>query len=187
MLNPSILSILRKFYWCRNCYLPDKFKEEVFIVVTRIFQQTFLRNNRFSFAGHLAFIASILLAGCTAPAHLVQESVPTQDEKLQQTIGRWKGTHISKVVQKYGSPNEVNNNGIDWHTYVWQVPVQTFLAPQRHRILSRRYPNGLNGVSGTILQTDYTYELTFYTRPDGIISKTDIKKNYDPTSELNWK
>ncbi len=153
----------------------------------RIFQQTFLKMNRFAFTLHFAFIASILLAGCTAPAHLVQESAPTQDEKMQQTIARWKGTHISKVVQKYGSPNEVNDNGTDWHLYIWQVPVQTFLAPQRHRILSQRHRNGLSGVSGTILQTDYSYELTFYTRPDGIIYKTDIKKNYEPTSELNWK
>ena len=180
--------------------------------MTQIFQQTFLKMNRFAFTLHFLFIASILLAGCTAPAHLVQESAPAQDQKMQQTIGRWKGTHISKAIRKYGSPNEVNDNGTDWHIYIWQVPVQTFLAPQRHRILSQRHPNGLSGVSGTILQTDYTYKilsqrhpkglsgvsgtilqtdytykLTFYTRPDGIISKTDIKKNYDPTSELNWK
>ncbi|MCY3740664.1 MAG: hypothetical protein OXH00_06570 [Candidatus Poribacteria bacterium] len=106
---------------------------------------------------------------------------------MQQTIARWKGIHISKAVQKWGSPDEVNGDGTGSHIYIWQVPVQTFLAPQRHRILSKRYPNGLNGVSGTILQTDYTYELTFYARPDGIISKTLIKKNYDPASELKWK
>ena len=106
---------------------------------------------------------------------------------MQQTIGRWKGTHISKAIQKWGSPNAINDDGAGWHIYIWQVPVQTFLAPQRHRILSKRYPNGLSGVSGTILQTDYTYELTFYARSDGIISKTLIKKNYDPASELKWK
>ena len=161
-------------------------------MVTRVFQRPFLKMNRFSFAGHLAFVVSILLAGCTAPAHLRHKSHPSTSElssekKMQQTINRWKGTHISKAVQKWGSPKEVNDDGAGWHIYIWQVPVQTFLAPQRHRILSKRYPNGLNGVSGTILQTDYTYELTFYTRPDGIISKTLIKKNYDPASELKWK
>ncbi len=159
----------------------------VFIVMTQIFQQPFLKMNKFTFSLHFAFVASILLVGCTAPAHLVQESAPTQDEKMQQTIGRWKSTHISKAIQKWGIPNEINSDGTGWHIYIWQVPVQTFLAPQRHRILSKRYPNGLNGVSGTILQTDYTYELTFYTRPDGIISKTLIKKNYDPASELKWR
>ena len=143
--------------------------------------------NGFTFTLHFTFVASILLAGCTAPAHLGQESAPTQDEKMQQTIDRWKGTHISKAIQKWGTPNEVNDDGTGWRIYIWKVPVQTFLVPQRHRILSQRHPNGLKGVSGTILQTDYTHELTFYTRPDGIISKTLAKKNYDATSELNWK
>ena len=143
--------------------------------------------SRFPFAFYLAFIASILMAGCTAPAHLRHASEPTQAEKLQRTMDRWKGTHISKAVQKWGSPNEINSDGTGWHIYIWQVPVQTFLAPQNHRIFSQRQHSGLHGVAGTILQTDYNYELTFYARPDGIISKTDIKKNYNPTTELNWK
>lgn len=143
--------------------------------------------SRFPCVPYLAFIASILLAGCTAPAHLRHNSELSSEEKMQQTIDRWKGTHISKAIQKWGAPNEVNGDGTGWRIYIWKVPVQTFLAPQRHRILSQRHPNGLNGVSGTILQTDYTHELTFYTRPDGIISKTLAEKNYDATSELNWK
>ena len=161
-------------------------------MVTRIFQQTFLKVNRFAFTLHFAFIASILLAGCTAQAHLRHKSHPSAselspDEKMQQTIDRLKGTHISKAIQRWGSPKEVNDDGTGWQTYIWQVPVQTFLARQHHRILSQRHPNGLNGVSGTILQTGYAYELTFYTRPDGIISKTLAKKNYDAASELKWK
>lgn len=159
---------------------------------TQIFQQAFLKINRFALTLHFAFIVSILLTGCTAPAHLQHKSHPStselsSEEKMQQTIDRWKGTHISKAVQRWGSPKAVNDDGTGWQTYIWQVPVQTFLAPQHHRIFSQRHPNGLNGVSGTILQTDYNYELTFYARPDGIISKTDIKKNYDPASELKWK
>ena len=38
-----------------------------------------------------------------------------------------------------------------------------------------------------ILQTDYNYELTFYARPNGVISKTLVKKNYDAENELKWK
>ena len=155
--------------------------------MTRILQQTFLKIHRFALTLHFAFIGSILLVGCTAPAHLAQESELTPDEKMQQATDKWKGTHISKAVQRWGSPQEVNDDGTGWHIYIWQVPVQTFLAPQHHRIFSQRQPNGLNGVSGTILQTDYNYELTFYARPDGIISKTNIKKNYNPTSGLKWK
>ena len=176
----------------RQHCLPEKRIKEVFIVVPQIFQRPFLKMNKFAFALHFAVIASILVAGCTAPAHLMDKSHSSAselspDEKMQQTIGRWKGTHISKAVQKWGAPKEVNDDGTGWQTYIWQVPVQTFLAPQQHRILSQRHNNGLNGVSGTILQTDYIYKLTFYARPDGIISKTDIKKNYDPTSEFKWK
>lgn len=167
-------------------------------MVTRVFQRTFLKMNRFAFTLHFAFIASILLAGCTAPAHLVNKSEPTQDEKMQQTIGRWKGTHISKAVQKWGSPNEVNDDGTGWHTYIWQIPVHGFLAGQEanipgfqirqdHQLYRQRRPSGMQGVGGVYGSTGYAYEIMFYTRPDGIISKTDIKKNYDPASELKWK
>ena len=37
------------------------------------------------------------------------------------------------------------------------------------------------------LSTDYAYEITFYTRPNGIIYKTLAKKNQDAANELNWK
>ena len=188
MLNPSILSILRKSYWHRNWHLFNEINEEVCIMVTRIFQQTFLKMNRFAFALHLAFIVSILLVGCTAPVHLRHTSEPSQDERMQQTIGRWKGVHISKAIQKWGSPDELNGDGTGWQIYIWQVPVQMFLSPQQHRVFSRRHANGLNGVAGTILQTDYAYELVFYTRPDGIIDKTLAKRSQNSSSKsVNWR
>ena len=157
--------------------------------------------NRFSFAGHLAFVVSILLAGCTAPAHLRYKSHPStselsSEEKMQQTIDRWKGTHISKAVQKWGSPDEVNDDGTGWQTYIWHIPVWRYLGNQEHRMIPRpgqRRPSrqdlgGLrSGVGGTYLSTDYAYEITFYARPDGIISKTLAKKNYDAANELKWK
>ena len=164
--------------------------------MTRIFRQTFLKMNRFSFAGHFVFVTSILLAGCTAPAHLVQESELTQGERMQQTIDRWKGTHISKAVQKWGSPKEVNDDGTGWQTYIWHIPVWRYLGNQEHRMIPRpgqRRPSrqdlgGLRqGVGRAYISTDYAYEITFYTRPDGIISKTLVKKNYDAANELKWK
>ena len=48
------------------------------------------------------FVVSILFMGCTAPAHLMHQSEPTQAEKMQQTIAVWKDTHISKAIQKWG-------------------------------------------------------------------------------------
>ena len=172
-------------------------------MVTRVSQQPFLKMNRLAFTLHFAFIASILFAGCTAPAHLRDKAHPStlklsSDEKMQQTIDRWKGTHISKAIQKWGSPKEVNDDGTGWQTYIWHIPVRGFLAGQEadipgfqirqdHQFYSQRRPSGMQGVGGVYGSTGYTYELTFYARPDGIISKTDIKKNYDPASELNWK
>ena len=146
----------------------------------------------------LMFVVSILLAGCTAPAHLMHTSEPTQDEKMQQTIAVWKGKHISKAIQKWGSPTEVSDDGTGWQTCIWEIPVHGFLAKQEsrargfqlrqdHEIHPQRRPGGMRAVGGTYISTDYTYQLTFYTRPDGTISKTDIKKNYDPTSEFKWK
>lgn len=144
------------------------------------------------------FVVSILFMGCTAPAHLMHTSEPTQDEKMQQTIAVWKGKHISKALQKWGPPTEVSDDGTGWQTYSWEIPVHGFLAGQEgrmqgfqlrqdHQIHPRRRPGGMRAVGGTYISTDYTYQLTFYTRPDGVISKTDIKKNYEPTSEFKWK
>ena len=160
-------------------------------MVTRVFHPPFLKMNRFAFTLYLAFIVSILLAGCTAPAHLMNKSEPTQDEKLQQTIAVWKGQHISKAIQKWGPPYKVEDNGTDWKTYVWQVPVQTFI-PHRstntlHRRVISRYPNGMRGVEGTSVSTEHSLHFTFHTRPNGIIYKTLAKKSYDPASERNWK
>lgn len=168
-------------------------------MVTRIFQQTFLKMNRFAFALHFALVVSILLAGCTAPAHLRHRSHPStselsSEEKMQQTIGRWKGVHISEAIQKWGSPGEVNDDGTGWQTYIWQIPVHGFLPRQESRMLGSQlrqghpiHSRGMRKVSGTYISTGYTYQLTFYTRPNGIISKTDIKKNHDPASEFKWK
>ena len=146
----------------------------------------------------LIFLGSLLLAGCTAPAHLMHTSELTQAEKMQQTIAVWKDTHISKAIQKWGSPNEVSDDGTGWQTYIWEIPVHSFLPKQETRMLGFQlrqdpqiYPRkplrGTRVVGGRYISTDYTYQLTFYTRPDGVISKTDIKKNYDPTSEFKWK
>ena len=155
--------------------------------------------NRFAFPLYLAFIACILVAGCTAPAHLRDRPHAStlelsSEEKMQQTIGRWRGIHISKAIQKWGSPKEVNDDGTGWQTYIWQIPVHGFLPRQASRMLrsQRRqdhpiHARGMRQVSGTYIATGYTYQLTFYTRPNGIIDKTDIKKNHDPASEFKWK
>lgn len=146
----------------------------------------------------LIFVVSMLFVGCTAPAHLMNTSELSQDEKMQRTIAVWKGTHISKAIQKWGSPNEVSDDGTGWQTYIWEIPVHSFLAKQEsraqgfqlrqdHLIHPRLRPGGIRVVGGTYISTDHTYQLTFYTQPNGIISKTDIKQNFEPTSKFQWK
>ena len=170
-------------------------------MVTRVFQRPFLKMNRFAFTLHFAAIASILLAGCTAPAHLRDKAhlstlKLSPDEKMQQTIDAWKGTHISKAIQKWGSPKEVNDDGTGWQLYIWHIPVWRYLGSQEHRMIprpgqrrpSRQDLDGLrSGVGRAYLSTDYAYEITFYTRPNGIIYKTLAKKNQDAANELKWK
>ena len=153
-----------------------------------------IKNGRLFMRNHQLELV-LLLVGCTAPAHLVNKSEPTQDEKMQQTIAAWRGTHISKAIQRWGSPKEVNDDGTGWQTYIWHIPVWRYLGNQEHRMIPRpgqRTPLkqnsvDLQGVRGTYLSTDDAYQFTFYTRPNGIIYKTLAKKNQDPASELRWK
>ena len=150
--------------------------------------------NRFAFALYFPFITGLLLAGCTASTYLMNAPEPSPEKEIRQTLESWKGTHISQAIQKWGSPGEVNDDGTGWQTYIWQIPVHGFLPRQESRILGSQlrqghpiHSRGMRKVSGTYISTGYTYQLTFYTRPNGIISKTDIKKNHDPSSELKWK
>ena len=94
-------------------------------------------------------IVSILFAGCTAPAHLMHKSEPTQDEKMQQTIAVWKDTHISKAVEKWGVPNEVSDDGTGWQTYIWEIPVHGFLAKQESRARGFQLRQGPSDPSAT--------------------------------------
>ena len=96
--------------------------------------------NRFAFPLYLAFIVTVLAVGCTAPVHLRDRAHPSttelsSEEKMQQTIGKWKDVHISKAIQKWGSPKEVNDDGTGWKTYIWQIPVHGFLPKQESLML----------------------------------------------------
>jgi len=87
----------------------------------------------------LAFMVSILLAGCTAPAFLMNPPEPSPlspDEKVQQTMEALVGRPISKAIQKWGVPHGLTDDATGSRIYIWQVPGQEFLAPQDNRILS---------------------------------------------------
>ena len=96
----------------------------------------------------------------------------------------WKEKHISKVIQEWGTPHGVIDDGTGSKIYIWQMPVLELLPREYHRIGSRLQTNGFHSISitGAYIPTSDTYELMFYTRPDGVIYKTFTKKELN-TSE----
>ena len=90
----------------------------------------------------------------------------------------WKEKHISKVIQEWGTPHGVINDGTVSKIYIWQMPVLELRPREYHRIGSRLQTNGFHSISiaGASVPTSDTYELMFYTRPDGVIYKTLTKK-----------
>ncbi len=136
--------------------------------------------NRFAFALYFSFIASTLLAGCTAPTFLMNppESLqPSPEEKMQQTLEALTGNPISKAIQKWGTPHGISDDDAGSRIYIWQVPAQVFLTPQDDSLLFRRSSKALNRATEIPLPADNIYELTFYTHPNGVIYKTLTKRD----------
>lgn len=91
----------------------------------------------------------------------------------------WKTKHISKVIQEWGTPHGVIDGGTGSKIYIWQMPVLELLPRDYHRISSRqRQTSGFHSISiaGASVPTSDTYELMFYTCPDGVIYKTLTKR-----------
>ena len=94
----------------------------------------------------------------------------------------WKEKHISKVIQEWGTPHGVINDGTGSKIYIWQMPVLELLPREYHRISSRLQTNGFHSITGTSVPTSDTHELMFYTRPDGVIYKTLTKKELNASA-----
>ena len=91
----------------------------------------------------------------------------------------WKEKHISKVIQEWGTPHGVIDDGTGSKTYIWQMPVLELRPREYHRIGSRQpQTNGFHSISiaGASVPTSDTHEIMFYTRPDGVIYKTFAKR-----------
>ena len=108
----------------------------------------------------------------------------TDTRKHQSPINAsaWEEKHISKVIQEWGSPHGITDDGMDSKIYIWQLPVLELLPQESHPIISRqRRTNDLHSITGISVATDDTYEITFYTRPNGVIYKTLTKRELNPS------
>ena len=138
----------------------------------------------------LVFIASILLVGCTASKHLMNNAPePSREEKeiqrkeVQRILEVWHGRRISTAIQKWGTPHGISSTDTGSKIYIWQTPSLTFLQ-QAHReiISSRRSVNLGRRVTQTPETTIKMYQLMFYTDPKGIIYKISAKRNLNPSA-----
>ena len=103
----------------------------------------------------------------------------TDTRKYQDSLHEsdWKEKRISKVIQEWGTPHGIINDGTGSKIYIWQMPVLELLPREYPRIGSRqRQINGSHSITGASVPTSDTYEITFYTHPDGVIYKTVTKR-----------
>ena len=94
----------------------------------------------------------------------------------------WKEKHISEVIQEWGTPHGVIDDGTGSKIYIWQMPVLELLPREYRRIGSRLQTNGFHSITGTSVPTSDAYELMLYTRPDGVIYKTLTKKELNASA-----
>ena len=108
----------------------------------------------------------------------------TDTRKYQNPIHEsdWKEKHISKVTQEWGTPHGIIDDGTGSKIYIWQIPLLELLPRDYHRINSRqRQASGLHNITEISPATSDTCEVTFYTRPDGVIYKTFTKRGLNPS------
>ena len=145
--------------------------------------------NRFIFALYFLFIVSLLAAGCAAPSFLMNPAEPPQpspEEHIQQTtesLESWKGRPISKVIREWGTPHGISNDDEGSTIYIWQTQIllQTLPHGKEHRVLSRRHVNDWQRRTEVYLSTDHIYEFMFYTDANGVIYKTFVQRDEDPS------
>ena len=145
--------------------------------------------NKFTFALHVLFIVSLLAAGCTAPSFLrnpTEPGQPSPEKQIQQTtdsLESWKGQPISKVIREWGTPHGISNDDEGSNIYIWQTQMLVQTPPQarEYRVLSRRHASDLQRRTEAYLPTDHFYEFMFYTDTDGIIYKTFVQRDENPS------
>ena len=145
--------------------------------------------SKFTFALYFVCVANLFAAGCAAPSFLMNPAEPPQpspEEQIQQTtesLESWKGQPISKVIREWGTPHGISNDDEGSIIYIWQTQmlVQTPPHGQEYRVLSRRHTSDLQRGTEAYSPTDHFYEFMFYTDTDGIIYKTFVQRDENPS------
>ena len=144
--------------------------------------------NRFAFPLYLAFIASVLLAGCTASKYLMNAPEPSpekeiQRKEVQQILEVWHGRHISKAMREWGTPHGISNTDTGSRIYIYQTPSVTFLQQAHREIISSR---GSVNIGRRMAQTPETtvemYQLMFHTDAKGVIYKVSAERDLNPSA-----
>ena len=144
---------------------------------------------KFAIALYFLIIVSLLAAGCAVPSFLmnpVEPPQPSPEKQIRQitkSLESWNGQLISKVIREWGSPHGITNDDEGSNIYIWQTQmlVQTLPQGREHRVLSRRHVNDLQRRTEVYLSTDYIYEFMFYTDANGIIHKTFVQRDENPS------
>ena len=103
--------------------------------------------------------------------------IDTQRVQNSARESKWKGRDISEVIRTWGTPHGITNDKTGSKIYIWQIPV-TPLPREHYEITSKqRQINGIRLVTGASWATNETYELMFYTDPNGVIYKTATKRD----------
>lgn len=106
----------------------------------------------------------------------------TATKRVQNSTreSKWKGRDISEVIRTWGSPHGIANDETGSKIYIYQIPVIPLPRERYSQITSKqRQINGIRLVTGTGTNwaTNETYELMFYTDPNGVIYKTSTKRD----------
>ena len=104
----------------------------------------------------------------------------TNSKRVQNSTreSNWKGKHISEVIRTWGTPHGITDDSTGSKIYIWQIPVTPLPREQYHQITPKQHqPNGIRLVTGAAWATNETYELMFYTDPNGVIYKTGTKRD----------
>ena len=145
--------------------------------------------NRFSLHLYLAFIASILLVGCTASKYLMNAPEPAPEKEIQraeiqQLLELWHGKHISRAIREWGTPHGISDTDTGSKIYIYQIPSVTFLQQVHREIISKK--QSVN-IGRRIAQTPETtvemYQLMFHTDAKGVIYKISAERDLNPSPD----